>query len=81
MIKQLWPNSKKNRDKNKFDQTQKQNCDQTKKKHHENREKLPWEFVGCQGGQDKKKIVTKLKNSICEEKKPINSNCDKTQKL
>ena len=51
-------------------------------KHRENREKLPWELVGCQGVEViLKKIVTKLKNSNCERKKPKNSNCDKTQKL
>ena len=60
-----------------------------KKKHCENCEKLPWKLVGCQGVEVIKKIVTKLENSNCEEKKQKtqimtkfkNSNCDKTQKL
>ena len=37
-------------------------------KHRKNREKLPWELVGCQGVEVIKKIVTKLKNSNCEKK-------------
>ena len=52
------------------------------KKHCKNRQKLPWELVGCQGV----KIVTKLENSNCEKKnlktqivtQLKNSNCDNT---
>ena len=63
---------------------------QALKKHRENREKLPWELVGCQGVEVIKTNCDKTREfKLWEEKKLKtqivtklkNSNCDKTQKL
>ena len=60
------------------DQTQKKIVTKLKKTSRESQKaalRVGWLSRRC---GDKKKIVTKLENSNCEEKKPKNSNCDKT---
>ena len=75
--------------KKKCDQTLKKIVTKLKKKHFKKREKLPWEFVGCQGVEVIKKLWQNSKTQIVKKKnlktlnvtKLKNSNFDKTQKL